>query len=148
MACDSFTFQHLFFRIWPNGTEVSRYTDNDMTLCGYHIPAGTHVDLNPVNFCFSRILHQRCWAVFEVTQENKFYIYLISLMFFFQIVHYKDPQMFPDPDVHLPERWLRVEEIAGGEKTVFQSVAGTEDKINPFLLTPFGHGTRMCAGRR
>jgi hypothetical protein len=27
--------------------QISRYTDNDMVLSGYHVPAGTHVDLNP-----------------------------------------------------------------------------------------------------
>ena len=34
-------------RYWPNGTEVSRYTDKPMVLSGYQIPTGTHVDLNP-----------------------------------------------------------------------------------------------------
>ena len=27
-------------RMWPNGTEVSRYTDKDMILSGFEIPAG------------------------------------------------------------------------------------------------------------
>lgn len=84
------------FRVWPNGTEVSRYTESDMVLSGYHVPAGTHVDLNPS-------------------------------------VHFRDEKIFPDPDKHVPERWLR-----GGQQT----------DLHPFLLTPFGHGTRMCAGRR
>ena len=55
------------FRLWPNGTEVSRYCEQDLTLSGYHVPAGTHLDLNPS-------------------------------------VHFRDPELFPDPDLHQPER--------------------------------------------
>ncbi|XP_059087121.1 probable cytochrome P450 CYP44 [Tigriopus californicus] len=88
------------FRLWPNGTEVSRYTEEDMELSGYHIPAGTHVDLNP-------------------------------------LVHFRDSRWFPNPSAHLPERWLRISEDRKDSNLV-----------HPYLLTPFGHGTRMCAGRR
>jgi len=84
------------FRLWPNGTEVSRYCEQDLTLSGYNIPAGTHLDLNPS-------------------------------------VHFRDPQIFPNPDLHQPERWLR---------------DGSGSNVHPYILTPFGHGTRMCAGRR
>jgi len=84
------------FRLWPNGTEVSRYLEQDMVLSGYEIPAGTHVDLNPS-------------------------------------VHFKDPEIFPNHDLHMPERWLR---------------GGSGSTVHPYILTPFGHGTRMCAGRR
>ena len=74
------------FRLWPNGTEVSRYCEEDITLSGYNVPAGTHLDLNPS-------------------------------------VHFRDPALFPSPDSHRPERWLR-----GGE--------GQE--VHPYILTPFG----------
>ena len=49
-------------------------------------------------------------------------------------VHYRDPDLFPDPDAHRPDRWLRS--------------SSSSPTIHPYLLTPFGHGTRMCAGRR
>ena len=73
-------------------------------LSGYDVPAGTHVDLNP-------------------------------------LVHFRDPAWFPDPTAHRPERWMRASEKEE-EKELQQQ------KVHPYLLTPFGHGTRMCAGRR
>lgn len=46
-------------------------------------------------------------------------------------VHFKSEKYFPRASEFLPERWLR-----GGEST----------DIHPYLLTPFGHGVRTCAG--
>ena len=44
------------FRLWPNGTEVSRYCEQDLVLSGYQVPAGTHLDLNPsVHFMNSQL---------------------------------------------------------------------------------------------
>ena len=106
------------FRLWPNGTEVSRYTEKAMILSGFEIPVGTHVDLNPS-------------------------------------VNYRDPKYFPEPDSHIPERWLRKD--ADYEKHLKNlTLEGVEinelidaaEKVHPYILTPFGHGTRMCAGRR
>lgn len=103
-------------RLWPNGTEVSRYIETDMTLSGFTVPSGTHVDLNPS-------------------------------------VHFRDSNYFPEPDRLIPERWLRKDEAEQ-----FKDLDMNVDKINelidaaenihPYILTPFGHGTRMCAGRR
>lgn len=44
----------------------------------------------------------------------------------------RSERYFPDPDEFRPERWLR----------------GSEATTNAFILTSFGHGTRMCVGRR
>lgn len=46
-------------------------------------------------------------------------------------VHFKSEEYFPKASEFLPERWLR-----GGESS----------DIHPYLLTPFGHGVRTCAG--
>nr|AKH03532.1 cytochrome P450 44D2 [Paracyclopina nana] len=103
------------FRLWPNGTEVSRYIENDMELSGCMIPAGTHVDLNPS-------------------------------------VHFRDPKHFPEPDKHIPERWLRREEVDQQFKDLdlndINGMIESAENLHPYILTPFGHGTRMCAGRR
>ncbi|XP_068247247.1 probable cytochrome P450 CYP44 [Palaemon carinicauda] len=85
------------FRFYPIGESVQRLPQRDLVLGGYHIPAGTHVDLNP-------------------------YVWLQSEQYF------KNPKRFQ------PDRWLR----EGSEEPV----------VDPYILTPFSIGTRMCAGRR
>ncbi|XP_054276471.1 probable cytochrome P450 CYP44 [Macrosteles quadrilineatus] len=84
------------FRMYPNGTEISRILQNDHVLSNYHIPAQTCVSIN-------------------------------------MGVHFRSPHYFSAPDQFRPERWLR------GEKA---------DNPHPYVLTPFGVGTRTCAGRR
>ncbi|XP_046406717.1 probable cytochrome P450 CYP44 isoform X2 [Ischnura elegans] len=44
----------------------------------------------------------------------------------------RSEKYFPNPNQFLPERWMR----------------GSDATENAFILTPFGHGTRMCVGRR
>ena len=67
--------------------------------------------------------------------------------------------MFPDPEVFRPERWLKptdpqpkkgAETSAGSEgaQSSCPAAGAAQNEIHPFLLTPFSHGTRMCAGRR
>ena len=46
----------------------------------------------------------------------------------------RDPELFPDSDRFLPERWLRGNPL--------------RHKSHPFATTIFGHGPRMCIGRR
>lgn len=46
-------------------------------------------------------------------------------------VHFKSGEYFSEAWKFLPERWMR-----GGES----------NDIHPYLLTPFGHGVRTCAG--
>ncbi|XP_074643631.1 putative cytochrome P450 CYP44 isoform X2 [Tubulanus polymorphus] len=84
------------FRFFPVGSEVSRILKSDAVIGGYHMPAGTHIELN--NFA-----------------------------------QFRDAEYFTDADEFLPERWLR---------------GGSARDIHPYLLTPFGHGVRMCVGRR
>ncbi|XP_046342658.2 probable cytochrome P450 CYP44 [Haliotis rufescens] len=84
------------FRFYPVGLDVTRIVQKDLVVGGYHIPAGTRVELN--NF-----------------------------------VLFKKPEYFHEPETFLPERWLR---------------GGSAHDIHPFILTPFSHGPRMCAGRR
>ena len=43
------------------------------------------------------------------------------------------PRYINEPEKFKPERWLRSE---------------LSDKVHPFLILPFGHGSRMCIGKR
>ena len=70
-----------------------------------------------------------------------------------KIIFCRDAQHFTEPDSHIPERWLRQDEIENFkdlELTVdkMKDLIQKTEQIHPYILTPFGHGTRMCAGRR
>ena len=45
----------------------------------------------------------------------------------------RDPRFFPDPEKFQPERWINPE---------------TRRNIHPFSVRPFGHGKRICIGKR
>lgn len=47
------------------------------------------------------------------------------------------PEYFNEPDLFMPDRWLR--EADGKDR---------ERPMNPYLLLPFGHGPRSCIARR
>lgn len=47
-------------------------------------------------------------------------------------VHYRSEKYFTSPELFMPERWLR---------------GGAADSVHPYILTPFGFGTRTCAGK-
>ncbi|CAG0884942.1 unnamed protein product, partial [Darwinula stevensoni] len=55
-------------------------------------------------------------------------VFLISV----NIITSRLEEYFPEPDKFKPERWLR----------------GQKDELTPFASIPFGHGARMCLGRR
>lgn len=46
-------------------------------------------------------------------------------------VHYRSEKYFTSPELFMPERWLR---------------GGAADSVHPYIHTPFGFGTRTCAG--
>lgn len=49
-----------------------------------------------------------------------------------QSIHLLSDRWFPDPYSFLPQRWM----------------TDARKNTHPYLHVPFGHGTRMCAGRR
>lgn len=46
------------------------------------------------------------------------------------------PTNFVDPELFIPERWLKEEKSKANTQT------------NPYLVLPFGHGMRACIARR
>lgn len=43
------------------------------------------------------------------------------------------PEYFASPERYLPERWIK---------------GASKQAIHPYIMIPFGHGPRMCVGKR
>ena len=55
------------------------------------------------------------------------------------------PKYFKDPLEYRPERWLRTPQQLQQQQ---QQRRGGEGSTDPFMVLPFGFGSRMCVGRR
>ncbi|XP_013406758.1 cytochrome P450 10 [Lingula anatina] len=86
------------FRLYPITFTTSRILQEDIEVCGYHIPKGKHVQAN-----------------------------------LYGMGH--DAKLFEDPEKFNPERWLRDGAHASMGMKIFSNMR-------------FGHGARMCIGRR
>lgn len=110
-------------RLRPSASSRSRIIHEDTVFSGYLVPAGTFVTSPPVVACH-------------------------------------DQEMFPEPETFHPERWLKrtqqpssdVESTPLEEEVSSQvqetTEGGTQRKIHPYTIVAFGHGARMCPGRR
>ena len=54
-----------------------------------------------------------------------------TMVTWFNSVIGNDPNLFPEPDKYIPERWI-----------------DNKHEINPFAIRNFSHGPRMCIGKR
>lgn len=86
-------------RKYPITYATSRYTDTELEIAGYQIPAGSHVQANLYGM-------------------------------------YHNADLFYQPEEFLPERWL---------KSVQQQMDPTVKSLSQLI---WGHGARMCIGRR
>ncbi|XP_052273443.1 cytochrome P450 10-like [Dreissena polymorpha] len=84
-------------RKYPVSWATSRITQEDMEVCGHHIPAGTHIQANLYGM-------------------------------------FRDEKLFHDNDSFKPERWLK-------DSKMDATLKGLSSLV-------WGHGARMCIGRR
>ena len=84
---------------------------------------------NPAAPAMARILPQPFILNGYQIPENTVYVF----------THYhmgNSPRYIENPEKFMPERWLR------------SDPNNQLNKIHPFAILPFGHGSRMCIGKR
>ncbi|KAH9515449.1 Peptidyl-prolyl cis-trans isomerase cyp10 [Bulinus truncatus] len=86
-------------RLYPITFATSRILTDDIVLCGYNIPAGTHVQANLYGM-------------------------------------YHNSNLFPQAESFLPDRWLR------------ENAVQMDPIVKSTSQLVWGHGARMCIGRR
>ncbi|XP_045612773.2 probable cytochrome P450 49a1 [Procambarus clarkii] len=64
------------------------------------------------------------------------------------VVSCHDPGVFPEPELFRPERWIPGSTPLDVASTHGKDGMASGSKIHPFTVLAFGHGARMCPGRR
>ncbi|XP_002009150.3 cytochrome P450 302a1, mitochondrial [Drosophila mojavensis] len=80
--------------------------------------------LNPISIGFGRVLNQD-------TLLSGYFVPKGTTVVTQNMIACRQPEHFPDPLSFQPDRWLQ-----------------QRSALNPYLVMPFGHGTRACIARR
>ena len=101
-----------------------RTLQNDTTICGYRVPKGVS------NFIIN--ISQETW--FIIICYNYYLLLLLQVQVVFPtVVTGNMEQYVTDAKTFKPMRWLK---------------ESSDESLHPFASLPYGHGARMCLGRR
>ncbi|KAK7056563.1 hypothetical protein SK128_013799 [Halocaridina rubra] len=64
------------------------------------------------------------------------------------IIACQNEKVFPEPHQFKPQRWLSNQRRAASSVTSDNNSEQSGSKIHSYTMVPFGHGARMCPGRR
>lgn len=112
------------FRMNPISVGVGRIATQDLVLQGFLIPKGVgHSE------CISSI----CAVFMNSVDSTQSFLFQTNLVTQNQVACRLN-KYFERPNEFIPERWLKGSPI--------------QVKDNPYLVLPFGHGSRSCIARR
>ena len=119
--CSVFSFS-VFRELYSRGTQIDQATYRS-TYCRAVLKETLR--LNPISIGVGRILNRdHVLGGYQIPRGTV--IVTQNMISCRQEAYFRDPQLF------LPERWMRE----------------TKEPVHPHLVLPFGHGMRSCIARR
>lgn len=112
---------NVIYRVYSTVIGNGRTLQEDTVICGYKIPKGVNIIYNYIDWVFYIIL-MFIWCVLYIQVQTVFPTIVTGNM----------EEYVTDASAFKPERWMR----------------GAEGEIHPYASLPYGHGARMCLGRR